>query len=75
MSTHTIEETIVRFAEPTTCKTPTFLNPPEFVSLAISRRKLVRSDEPGSTVRGLFEPATGNRYLIEAAQLRDRGLT
>jgi hypothetical protein len=75
MSTRAIEEPIVQFAEAIGCKNATFINPPEFVSLAISRRKLVRSDEPGSTVRGLFEPATGNRYLIDALRLRDRSLT
>ena len=49
----------------------TFLNAREFVSLAVSRRKLVRADEAGATVRGLLDPETGTRYLIEDLRLRD----
>ena len=75
MTTHQIEESIERIATLTDYKKSTFITPLEFVSLAISRRKLVRADEPGSTFRGLFEPATGHRYLIESARLRDRGMS
>lgn len=46
-----------------------FLSSRQFVSLAISRRKLLRSDESGATVRGLLDPETGKRYLIEAKEL------
>lgn len=75
MTAQRTAEMFERQVQPAVCKNATFLKPPEFVSLAISRRKLVRADEPGSTVRGLFEPDTGNRYLIEAARLRDIGVS
>jgi hypothetical protein len=42
----------------------------DFVLLATSRRKLLRADEPRIGVRGLVDPQTGNRYLIETSRLR-----
>jgi hypothetical protein len=48
----------------------TFLRASEFVRLATSRRKLLRADEPRLGVRGLVDPQTGVRYLIEIARLQ-----
>jgi hypothetical protein len=40
------------------------------MSLATSRQKLLRADEPRLGVRGLVDPKTGNRYLIEESRLQ-----
>ena len=45
----------------------------EFLDLALSRRKLLRSDGTGGILRGLFDPKSGIRYVIEEETLR-RGL-
>ena len=51
-------------------ETGTFLRAAEFVSLAISRRKLLRADEPRLGVRGLIDPVTGDHYRILSTNLR-----
>jgi hypothetical protein len=48
----------------------TFLCASDFMNMATSRRKLFRADEPRSGVRGLVDPVTGDRYLIETNRLR-----
>jgi hypothetical protein len=46
-----------------------FVQPNEFLSLMLGRRKMVRSDSLGGTVRGLLDVRTGKRYLIEEEAL------
>ena len=46
-----------------------FVSRDEFCQLMLSYRKLVRSDEPGSRMRGLLDVESGERYLIEQEQL------
>jgi hypothetical protein len=36
----------------------------EFCRLSTSRKRLVRADDSGGTIRGLFDPDTQIRYLI-----------
>lgn len=43
------------------------VQPQEYLALAVSRKKLQRSDVPG--FRGLFDPASGARYLVREEQL------
>jgi hypothetical protein len=69
MTMRRIDETSEESARASVREESTFLSSRQFVSLAISRRKLLRSDESGATVRGLFDPETGKRYLIEAKEL------
>jgi hypothetical protein len=45
------------------------VQPNEFLRLLLGRRKLVRSDSMGGTVRGLLDVQTGKRYLIEEEAL------
>jgi hypothetical protein len=49
---------------------PVFLRPSEFVTLATSRQKLVRADDPRLGIRGLVDPETGTRYFVEDSRLR-----
>jgi hypothetical protein len=37
----------------------------DFVSLMLSRRQMFRVDDPGTVVRGLLDPETGVRYVID----------
>jgi hypothetical protein len=37
----------------------------DFVTLLLSRRRMVRVDELGAEVRGLLDPETGVRYIID----------
>ena len=46
-----------------------FVSRDEFCKLMLSYRKLVRSDEPASRLRGLMDVESGERYLIEQEQL------
>lgn len=46
-----------------------FVDVEEFCNLAVSRRNLIRCDETEIPVRGLLDPQTGVRYLIEEADL------
>ena len=41
----------------------------EFVTLLTSRRRLFRADSKDVGLRGLVEPATGQRFLIEERRL------
>ncbi len=69
MPTRRTDEALDRTVQSAVREDATFLSPRQFLSLATSRRKLLRADESGATVRGLFDPETGKRYLIEAKQL------
>lgn len=51
------------------CRDSRFVQPDEFLSLLLGRRKLVRSDSKDWTVRGLLDVQTGKRYLIEEEAL------
>ena len=46
-----------------------FVQPDEFLSLLLGRRKIVRSDSKDGTVRGLLDVQTGERYQIEEEAL------
>jgi len=37
----------------------------DFVTLMLSRRRMFRVDELGAEVRGLLDPETGVRYIID----------
>jgi hypothetical protein len=41
----------------------------DYCNLAISNRILERRDEPAARLHGVFEPATGTRFLIEDEKL------
>ena len=41
----------------------------EYFALALSNRQLERSDESNDDILGLYDPATGNRFIIERAHL------
>jgi hypothetical protein len=47
----------------------TFVHRDEFCRLLLSCKKLVRSDEPAVSVRGLLDVQSGERYLIEQEKL------
>jgi hypothetical protein len=47
----------------------TFVHRDEFCELLLSFKKLIRSDEPGMSVRGLLDVESGERYLIEQEEL------
>jgi len=49
-----------------------FVQRDEFCKLLLSSKKLIRSDEPGASVRGLLDLETGKRYLIEQENLFGR---
>lgn len=42
-----------------------FVDREAFCQLLVSRLSLSRCDIPSARVRGVFNPATGHRYLIE----------
>lgn len=68
--THQDSATVMDLFQPdVTCK---FVDVEEFCNLAVSRRSLVRCDEAESPMRGLFDPQTGIKYLIEEAALFQR---
>jgi hypothetical protein len=46
-----------------------FVEREEFSTLLISRRTLVRENDGGAGLRGLFEPATGRRFMVEEEKL------
>jgi len=46
-----------------------FVHRDEFCKLLLSSKKLVRSDEPRASLRGLLDLETGMRYLIEQENL------
>lgn len=52
-------------------KTPPeqFVDPAVFLAEMTSRRHLVRCDRNGATIRGLLDPTTGRRILIEEERL------
>jgi hypothetical protein len=47
----------------------TFVQREEFCELLLSNRRLVRSDERSIHIRGLLDPETGERFLIEQERL------
>ena len=47
-----------------------FVEPEEFVRLALSRDVLVRSDDPLRGVRGLYDPATGITFMVEQDRVK-----
>lgn len=46
-----------------------YVDPAEFLDQMTSRRRLLRCDENGATIRGLLDPETGQRILIEENRL------
>ena len=46
-----------------------FVDSDEFCSLLLGFRRLVRADEAALEVRGLLDPDTGTRFLIEQEKL------
>jgi hypothetical protein len=50
-----------------------FVDRREFCQLLVSNRKLLRVDDSRADVHGLWEPATGARYLIESEKLFSSG--
>ena len=50
----------------------TFVEPDEFLRLLLSRRVLVRSDRQEGNIRGLLDPITGRRFVIERERLLQR---
>ena len=52
-----------------TQSTCTFVGPDEFQILAVSNRRLWRSNDPAAGVRGLLDPETGKRYVTEEEKL------
>jgi len=55
--------------QPAVPEEATFLSARQFLALATSRKKVLRADTPGRTIRGLLDVETGKRYVIEADQL------
>lgn len=47
-----------------------FVEPEEFLRLAVSREHLIRSDDPASGVRGLHDPVTGVTLVVEEERIR-----
>jgi hypothetical protein len=47
------------------------LNREEFCGLLVSRRSLIRIDDWGACVYGLFEPATGCWFVIDMTELAE----
>lgn len=45
-----------------------WLDPEEYLEMAISARKMMRCDEPDQGILGLVDLATGQRYLIREEQ-------
>ncbi len=49
-----------------------FVEANEFLELAVSTHLLRRDDNAGAGIRGLFNPETGERFLIEEEKLFSR---
>ena len=47
-----------------------FVNCEDFQARSVSRRRLIRSDDAASGLRGLLDPETGERFFIEEENLR-----
>ena len=47
-----------------------FVLPQVYLELATSTKKLERSDDAAASLRGLLDPETGKRYLVEENMLR-----
>lgn len=47
-----------------------FVGPAEYQKLLLSRRRLVRADEPRAAMRGLRDVRSGRRYLVEDELLK-----
>jgi hypothetical protein len=45
------------------------VDPQRFVELALSTRKLLRDDRSSVGLRGLLDPETGRRFVIEEEKL------
>ena len=52
---------------PRPCIQSNFVQPDEFLKLLLSRRVLIRSDATDGSVRGLLDPNTGRRFIVEQA--------
>ena len=50
-----------------------WLKPEEYLTLAISNRRMLRCDDPDEGIRGLLDLATGERFFVreELALLAD----
>ena len=46
-----------------------FVDRDAFCHLLVSRQSLVRCDDAAANLRGVLEPETGTRYLIESERL------
>ena len=46
-----------------------FVDRDEFYRLLTSRRHLIPADDPAANLRGVLEPETGRRFLIEQERL------
>jgi len=66
MPLQTVEMDRRRMRNHTDCR---YVQPQEFYSLLLSRRRLERADDPEALLRGVKDPATGTRFFIEAAKL------
>jgi hypothetical protein len=47
-----------------------FVGPVEYRRLLLSRRRLVRADDPRAGVRGLLDVRSGRRYLVPVELLK-----
>lgn len=47
----------------------TFVHRDQFCELLLSKKKLIRSDEPGICIRGLLDVESGERFVIEQEKL------
>lgn len=47
------------------------VDPQQFFELALSTRKLVRDDRSSAGLRGLLDPETGHRFVVEEDKLFD----
>lgn len=47
----------------------TFVHRDEYFELLLGFKKMIRSDEPGVSVRGLLDVESGERFLIEQEEL------
>ena len=65
-SEHLMQELRDRLKQEDKC---VFLDRNTYCEMAISNRSLVRADQPEAGVRGVMEPATGCRFLIEDEKL------
>lgn len=54
---------------PTSKDSEQFVDPLVFIAEMTSRRHLVRCDTSGATIRGLLDPTTGRRILVEEDRL------